>query len=166
MFLVHAEPAGTKYDPAEFDTMLRERLDGYGGTMGAIRDSIDGPEGIVYSPLNEVFLPNPWGKGRVLVLGDAAHACAPHLTQGAGMALEDAVVLSMMLDEPGDLLETLPAYFERRIPRAQLVQDASHGILMAEQAITVDNMTESFEHMRAELPGQTAYVETVLNSPF
>ena len=37
---------------------------------------------------------------------------------------------------------------------------------MAEQAITVDNMTESFEHMRAELPGQTAYVETVLNSPF
>ena len=36
----------------------------------------------------------PWHKGRVVLLGDAVHATTPHLGQGAGMAIEDSIVLA------------------------------------------------------------------------
>ena len=39
------------------------------------------------------MLPWPWFSGRVVIGGDAAHTFAPHLTQGAAMAAEDAFVL-------------------------------------------------------------------------
>src|SRR5206468_50459 len=39
----------------------------------------------------------PWGRGRVTLLGDAAHPVLPHTAQGAAMALEDAVALGLAL---------------------------------------------------------------------
>jgi 2-polyprenyl-6-methoxyphenol hydroxylase-like FAD-dependent oxidoreductase len=39
-----------------------------------------------------------WHRGRVVLLGDAAHAVGPHAGQGASMAIEDAVVLSACLE--------------------------------------------------------------------
>ena len=54
----------------------------------------------MYSPIADVMLPLPWFSGRVGILGDAAHACAPHLTQGAGMALEDGLVLAWIGPPP------------------------------------------------------------------
>src|SRR6185437_8846333 len=45
----------------------------------------------------------PWHSGRVLLIGDAAHAPTPHLAMGAGIAMEDAVVLGEMLDPSVEL---------------------------------------------------------------
>ena len=42
-------------------------------------------------------LPAPWNRGRVVLIGDAAHACPPTIAQGAAQALEDAVVLAELL---------------------------------------------------------------------
>src|SRR5690606_34013531 len=39
-----------------------------------------------------------WHRGRVVLMGDAAHAVGPHAGQGASMAIEDAVVLAACLD--------------------------------------------------------------------
>lgn len=104
MYLLHVVPApgNPHYDPARFHELLVEHLTGYRGLIGELGDSIVKPDGIVYSPLEEVLLPSPWFLGRVIVLGDAAHACAPHLTQGAAMALEDAAVLAdeLAVDRP------------------------------------------------------------------
>jgi len=50
-----------------------------------------------------------WSHGRVLLLGDAAHAVAPHSGQGASLALEDAVVLAAILERS----ETFAAAFAR-----------------------------------------------------
>ncbi len=60
-----------------------------------------------------------WGEGRVTLLGDAAHAMLNTLSQGAAMALEDAAVLKLSLDEHGcsDLPASLRAYEQRRLPR-------------------------------------------------
>jgi FAD-dependent urate hydroxylase len=59
-------------------------------------------------------LSKPWVDGRVALLGDAAHAMAPHLGQGAGQAIEDAFVLADCL-AAADAPETaLRAYEERR----------------------------------------------------
>ena len=39
----------------------------------------------------------PWNRGRVVLIGDAAHACPPTLAQGGSQALEDAAVLTELL---------------------------------------------------------------------
>jgi 2-polyprenyl-6-methoxyphenol hydroxylase-like FAD-dependent oxidoreductase len=165
LLLVVAEPPHVRYDRADFPQMLRERLAPFGGPLGRIRDELRDDADIVYSPLSEVMLPLPWFKGRIVICGDAAHACTPHLTQGAAMALEDGIVLADELAADRDVEASLTAFGERRFPRAKLVQDASRGILNGEMSITAENIEGAFEHMRAELPGQMGYVDDVLNQP-
>lgn len=166
LLLVTPEPGNPRYSPEDFGTMLTERLAGFDGPLGRIRDSIDGFEGIVYSPLVEVSLPTPWHRGNVVVLGDAVHTATPHLTQGAGMALEDAVVLAQEISADRPLEESLTSLAAKRFPRARLVKDVSRAILDGEMAITADTLPMAADHMREELPGQTAFVEGQLNQSF
>src|SRR5690606_41243997 len=49
---------------------------------------------IFYKPLEWILVPGDWHKGRIALLGDAVHATTPHLGQGAGMAIEDAIVIT------------------------------------------------------------------------
>lgn len=55
-------------------------------------------------------------RGRVALLGDAAHAVTPDIGQGACLAIEDALVLAATVDEHG-LADGLPAYDVTRRPR-------------------------------------------------
>jgi 2-polyprenyl-6-methoxyphenol hydroxylase-like FAD-dependent oxidoreductase len=165
LLLVVPEPPHVRYDKADFPDMLRERLAPFGGVLGRIRDELADDADIVYSPLSEVMLPLPWFKGRIVICGDAAHACTPHITQGAAMALEDSVVLAEELSVDRDVAASLTAFGERRFPRAKLVQDVSRGILNGEMSITAENIEDAFDHWRAELPGQMAHVDEILNQP-
>jgi len=61
----------------------------------------------------------------LLLLGDSAHACAPHQGAGAGQALEDAYILSHLLGicgSPFDLLAAFAGYESVRRPRTKFVQ--------------------------------------------
>ena len=166
LLLVHAEPHRARFDRTQHVDMLRERLAPFDGIVGDIRDNLKPTDDVIYSPLSEVMLPAPWFKGRVLLCGDAAHACTPHTTQGAAMALEDAVVLPEELAATDRPLEArLQSFSERRYPRAKFVQDVSRGILNAEMQINAENIDHAFAHMKAELPGQMAGVEAFLNQP-
>jgi 2-polyprenyl-6-methoxyphenol hydroxylase-like FAD-dependent oxidoreductase len=166
LLLVHPEPHHARFDRATYVEMLRERLAPFEGVVGDIREALKEGDDVVYSPLSEVMLPAPWSKGRILLCGDAAHACTPHITQGAAMALEDAVVLPEELaatDRP--LAERLQSFSARRYPRAKFVQDVSRGILNAEMQINAENIDHAFAHMKEELPGQMAGVDAFLNQP-
>jgi 2-polyprenyl-6-methoxyphenol hydroxylase-like FAD-dependent oxidoreductase len=165
LLLVTPEPHHVRYDTARFVELLRERLEPFEGVIGDIRNNLRDGDDVVFSPLNEVLLSTPWFQRRVVICGDAAHACCPHTTQGAAMALEDAVVLADELSSGRPLAEALTAFGERRYPRVKFVQDVSRGILNAEMQITHHNIAAAFDHMRAELPGQFAHVDEFLNQP-
>ncbi|MDF2114437.1 FAD-dependent monooxygenase [Roseiarcaceae bacterium H3SJ34-1] len=67
-----------------------------------------------------------WTRDRVTLLGDAAHPMLPYLSQGAAMAMEDALVLARMVGQQQDDLDAaLRAYETIRIPRATRVQLSS-----------------------------------------
>ena len=58
----------------------------------------------------------PWTRGRVALVGDAAHAMAPHLGQAACMAMESAVVLGDMLGQAEGVESALQDWEKRRRP--------------------------------------------------
>jgi 2-polyprenyl-6-methoxyphenol hydroxylase-like FAD-dependent oxidoreductase len=66
-----------------------------------------------------------WGRGRVTLLGDAAHPMKPNIGQGAAQALEDAVVIGSCLEATTDPDGALRAYERRRMRRASAVVRAS-----------------------------------------
>jgi salicylate hydroxylase len=66
-----------------------------------------------------------WARGRVVLLGDAAHPMLPYLAQGGVLALEDAVVLADCLHASADPCAALASFEARRAARARRVQRAS-----------------------------------------
>lgn len=62
-----------------------------------------------------------WSRGRVTLLGDAAHPMTPHLGQGACQAIEDAAVLGECLSEQDSVVGALADYERRRYPRTAMV---------------------------------------------
>jgi 3-hydroxybenzoate 6-monooxygenase len=70
-----------------------------------------------------------WGRGRVTLLGDAAHATLQSLAQGAGMAIEDGVCLAKTLDErPDDIPAAFRRYETLRRTRTARVQLESRAL--------------------------------------
>jgi 2-polyprenyl-6-methoxyphenol hydroxylase-like FAD-dependent oxidoreductase len=63
-----------------------------------------------------------WYSGRLVLLGDAAHAMPPNLGQGANSALVDGVVLAEELTRAPSVMEALADYDKRRRPLARRVQ--------------------------------------------
>lgn len=62
-----------------------------------------------------------WGRGRVTLLGDAAHPTTPNLGMGACLAIEDAVCLAASLAGGPDVAASLRGYERRRLPRATAI---------------------------------------------
>jgi 2-polyprenyl-6-methoxyphenol hydroxylase-like FAD-dependent oxidoreductase len=129
LLLVTNEPGNPWMPPDRLDRLLRERLLPFSApVVTAIRDQIDEPASVIYGPIEEVILPPPWHRGRVLLIGDAAHASGPHVSQGATMAIEDAVVLAELIgrDLPSDVV--LARFMTRRYARCKFVQDVSRQV--------------------------------------
>lgn len=78
-------------------------------------------DSIHFSAIQEVTQ-IPWVSGRIVLVGDAAHAMSPNMAEGVGMALEDALVLAQTLAAGRPLHE----YETRRRPRVRFVQTQTH----------------------------------------
>lgn len=125
MFLTSHEPANPWMDPATLAEQMRQRLQGFSGLIGELREQITDSSQVVYKPMEVIFVDEPWNRGRVLLIGDAAHATTPHLGQGAGMAIEDAVVLSEELTAGGSVEQQLERFMARRFARCKFISESS-----------------------------------------
>jgi 2-polyprenyl-6-methoxyphenol hydroxylase-like FAD-dependent oxidoreductase len=71
------------------------------------------------------LLPKPWHRGRIVFIGDAAHATTPHMASGAGLAAEDGLVLAEEIAATDDVAKALDSFAERRFERARMVVENS-----------------------------------------
>ena len=109
--------------PADPLGHVRELFAEFGGPVPAILEAMTK---VQVARTDEVVL-DTWSRGPVLLVGDAAHATAPTLAQGAAMSFEDAVVLGEVLRAtPGDIPAALAAYEARRRPRCGQVRERTN----------------------------------------
>ena len=134
---------------AQLPELMAERLAAFSAPlMRAAAESItDG--NLTYRPFDILLMPTPWHRGRVVLIGDAAHSLTPQMTSGGGLALEDAVVLSRLVASGRPIPDVLDEFSACRFPRVKQVYDASLQICRWEQ------MAEYDRSLMSKLMGET-----------
>lgn len=113
---------------------IRHLYEGFGGIVREVLESLS--ESTRFIPTRYWQADNPrWRLGCCTLIGDAAHASAPTLSQGAAMAFEDAIVLAEELERAPNDLTALQSYEARRRPRTTWVQDASRARMAANRVM-------------------------------
>jgi 2-polyprenyl-6-methoxyphenol hydroxylase-like FAD-dependent oxidoreductase len=119
---------------AALPALMRTRLADYSGPVAQLAARIADDVTITCRRLETLCITEDWYRGHVLLIGDAAHACAPHLGQGAGMAIEDAVVLAEEMGRDQGIGAALAQFMVRRRARVQYIWQASEELAAAEIA--------------------------------
>lgn len=123
-----AQPQGAWFDPARWPETMRASFAEFGGPARPFLDEISSDSEVLYTAVEEVVMPLPWHQGRVVLIGDAAHASTPFMGQGGAMAVQDAVELARLLESDASVPTALAAFGERRAPVCRFVQEASHRV--------------------------------------
>ncbi|MBD3886898.1 FAD-dependent monooxygenase [Phormidium tenue FACHB-886] len=127
-------------DPQSAKLRVSEILSGWAAPLPTIISSTPA-DVIVERPICDRPPSKSWSQGRVMLLGDAAHAVVPSLGQGANMAFEDACELAHCLAQASTIEAAFHAYETRRLPRTEVIyaRSASDG----NRAYQVDDETTS-----------------------
>ncbi len=125
LFYLQHVPDNPRMPDDRLHDILAGQLAPFGGLVGDIRRSLGPNSNINYRPLEAILMPLPWYRGRVLLIGDAAHGTTPHLASGAGLAVEDGLVLTELLGTGMPLDHVLDRFMTRRYSRAALVVNNS-----------------------------------------
>ena len=116
------------HDPAEGRLgRLRGRFATFGERVKEYLASLERDDQVICSAMEWMPL-GKWRQGRVVLVGDAAHASSPMMGQGGCMAMEDACVLAEELDAAATVEHALAAYADRRKPRVEWVQNQSMAV--------------------------------------
>lgn len=149
MFLLEHVPDNPWRTPETLPGILYDLMDGYGGIVPEIRATVRENPTINYRPLEGMIVPRPWFKGDVVLIGDTVHSTTPHLASGAGMAVEDAVVLDEELTRQASVHDALIAYEARRYDRCKLVVETS--LRLGEIEMTQGDAKEHTQLMQAAI---------------
>jgi 2-polyprenyl-6-methoxyphenol hydroxylase-like FAD-dependent oxidoreductase len=154
-YLVEAAQDRSTLTPDEQLAVMRDLAGGYHGPWDDVRALLTDSSRINYTWFETHLIDGPWNRGRVVLVGDAAHSCPPTMAQGAAQALEDAAVLVELLLGRERLDEALWAEFTaRRLPRAKAVVDAS--VQLGQWLL---------DHERGDVPGLMASISTLVSEP-
>jgi len=141
--------------PVEQLATMKRLSEAYHGPWDEIRETLVEPDRIKYTRFETHVLPAPWNRGRVMLIGDAAHTCPPTLAQGGAQALEDAAVLAELLLDHDTLDQRLwDAFTARRYWRAKTVVDASNQLAQW-----------LLDHERGDVPGLVRRIAALVSQP-
>jgi 2-polyprenyl-6-methoxyphenol hydroxylase-like FAD-dependent oxidoreductase len=123
-------PTGQPDPPEGRIARLRELFSSFEWLVPEILQSMQNPAEIFHDEIEQVSL-ETWYRGRVLLLGDAAHAVSPTAAMGGAMALEDAYVLAEELRKTDTvhIEQALAAYVARRKPRLAEIRRTSDFLI-------------------------------------
>lgn len=113
--------------------VYRQRLAPFAGRVAEVRDFIVDDEAVVLRPIENIIVPAPWHRGRIVLIGDAAHGATPHCGQGAAQAIEDAIVLAEELVKDVPVTGALEAFTTRRYERCRAIVEGSERVGQWEQ---------------------------------
>lgn len=125
-YVVEANRDRASIPPETYADEMRRLARSYGGHWTEIVEHITDPAKVNYTWFDRLLVEGSWHRGRVVLIGDAAHCCPPTLAQGAALSLEDASVLAELLTGGRDWDDALlQEFYERRIRRVRPVVEAS-----------------------------------------
>jgi 2-polyprenyl-6-methoxyphenol hydroxylase-like FAD-dependent oxidoreductase len=114
------------------DAAMRQAMAPFGGAVPGVAQRLD--TGADLRALKVLLVDDPWYRGRVVLIGDAAHATTPHISYGLGIAVEDGIVLAELAEAHGDdVASMLSEFMHRRFERARLVVENSAQLGQWEQ---------------------------------
>ncbi len=128
LYVTTPEPENAHYPQDGLAAAMRAKLSDAPPEIAALAEQITDNAAVVYRPLECLLVEGPWHKGRVVLIGDAVHATTPHLGQGAGMAIEDSIVLAEEIARAPDPETAFQAYHARRFARCAYIVKASRAI--------------------------------------
>lgn len=170
MLVTHHEPGRPRYDPADFARLMHDRARTIMGDSDFMAEAIAQvltADNVAYTLLDTVMVPYPWYRGRVMIMGDAAHAMTPYLGSGAAMAIEDGVVFARLLDSDDSLLDVQQKFMARRYPRVKTVWDLSLSLMHEEfDSATPEALERRLDYLRSDEPAANDYVHRVLETEY
>ncbi len=126
LFVTEDRPNNDRIAPADFLPLLRQLLTPFTAPlMQFVRAELNERSQIVYRPIEWLLAPRPWGRGRIVLIGDAAHATTPHLASGACIGVEDGIVVAQELAQAPSVEAALTAFEARRWERCRMVVENS-----------------------------------------
>ena len=128
MYVTTPEPDKPHYPKEVLARSMRDKLQNVAPQIREMAAQITDNDGVVYRPLEGLMLYGAWHSGRIVLLGDAVHATTPHLGQGAGMAIEDSIVLAEELGRHDTPEQAFTAYRDRRFERCRYIVEKSLAI--------------------------------------
>ncbi|MFN4101063.1 MAG: FAD-dependent oxidoreductase, partial [Pararhodobacter sp.] len=150
IFLTEDKPVNERVAPETFVPALKVLLSKFPSpVLTRLAAGLDENSAINYRPLENLMLPLPWSRGRVVLIGDAVHATTPHMAAGALLGMEDGMVLAECGATQGTLDAAFAAFEQRRFERCRMVVDNSARL--AEIEVTGGDQAEHTQIMRATL---------------
>lgn len=126
LYITEQRPANEHIPPELHLGLMHDMLAPFSDPLvQQLRDQLDEHSQIVYRPLESMLLPQPWFKGRVVLIGDAVHATTPHLASGACIGIEDGLVLADELGKSASVEDGLKNFQNRRWERCRMVVENS-----------------------------------------
>jgi FAD-dependent urate hydroxylase len=119
--------ADLKLSPAERKSFLLEQFKGWHHPVELLIQSTPA-EHIIHNDIYDIAPMKRWCRGRVALLGDAAHPTTPNMGQGACMAIESSLALARCLRQSDKLMEGLQRYERERMPRTAWITRQSRKI--------------------------------------